>query len=107
MKEILNELIEHRSLSKEAAHRVLIDLASGKYNASQMSAFMTVYMMRAITIEELRGFRDAMLELCISVESGLPVMDVCGTGGDGSRRALRCNGGSAPRRGFDEYPQTL
>jgi anthranilate phosphoribosyltransferase len=83
MKEILNELIEHRSLSKETARQVLIDLASGKYNPSQMSAFMTVYMMRAITIEELQGFRDAMLELCIPVKFDVPVMDVCGTGGDG------------------------
>src|SRR6267154_3350952 len=83
MKQILNELIEHRSLSKETARQVLIDLASGKFNASQMSAFMTVYMMRAITIDELQGFRDAMLELCIPVKVELPVMDVCGTGGDG------------------------
>jgi anthranilate phosphoribosyltransferase len=83
MKAILTELIEHRSLSKETARQVLVDLASGKYNASQMSAFMTVYMMRVITIEELAGFRDAMLELCIPVKFDLPVMDVCGTGGDG------------------------
>ena len=83
MKQILDELIEHRSLSKETARKVLVDLASGKYNASQMSAFMTVYMMRAITLEELQGFRDAMLELCIPIRFDQPVMDVCGTGGDG------------------------
>ncbi len=83
MKEILTDLIEHRSLTKDAAKQVLIDLASGKYNASQMSAFMTVYMMRAITIEELQGFRDAMLELCVPIKTDAPVMDVCGTGGDG------------------------
>lgn len=83
MKEVLNALINHRSLSKETAKQVLVDMASGKYNASQMSAFMTVYMMRAITLDELRGFRDAMLELCIPVKFDAPVMDVCGTGGDG------------------------
>ncbi len=83
MKEILNELISHRSLDKSRAKRVLMDIASGKYNGSQISAFMTVYMMRAITIHELEGFRDAMLELCIPVQTGLPVIDVCGTGGDG------------------------
>lgn len=83
MKDILNELISHRSLNKESARKVLIELASGKFNASQMSAFMTVYMMRAITIDELQGFRDAMLELCIPVRFDQPVMDVCGTGGDG------------------------
>jgi anthranilate phosphoribosyltransferase len=83
MKEVLNALINHRALSKDTAKQVLVDMASGKFNASQMSAFMTVYMMRAITLDELRGFRDAMLELCIPVKFGAPVMDVCGTGGDG------------------------
>lgn len=83
MKHILNELIEHRSLDKETARQVLMDLAAGKYNPSQMSAFMTVYMMRAITLAELQGFRDAMLELCLPVQVDRPVIDVCGTGGDG------------------------
>lgn len=83
MKEILTELIEHRSLSKDTARQVLIDLASGKHNPSQVSAFMTVYMMRTVTLEELQGFRDAMLELCLPVRFDEPVMDVCGTGGDG------------------------
>lgn len=83
MKHVLNELIEHRSLTKETARQVLVDIASGKYNHSQTTAFMTVYMMRSITVDELTGFRDAMLELCIPARFDLPVMDVCGTGGDG------------------------
>ena len=83
MKAIFNELIDHRSLTKETAKDVLVELASGKYNPSQMAAFMTVYMMRSITVDELQGFRDAMLELCVPVRFDLPVMDVCGTGGDG------------------------
>ena len=83
MKEIFNELIDHRSLTKESARHVLVELASGKYNASQMAAFMTVYMMRVITVDELQGFRDAMLELCVPARFDEPVMDVCGTGGDG------------------------
>lgn len=83
MKKVLNDLIEHRSLSKDTARQVLVDLASGKFNPSQTTAFMTVYMMRSITVEELMGFRDAMLELCIPVKFDAPVMDVCGTGGDG------------------------
>lgn len=82
MKTILNELIDHQPLNKETAREVLIELASGKYNPSQMSSFMTVYMMRNITVQELQGFRDAMLELCIRVNFEQPVMDVCGTGGD-------------------------
>ena len=75
--------MDHRSLSKETARQVLVELTSGKYNPSQTTAFMTVYMMRSITVDELQGFRDAMLELCIPVRFDQPVMDVCGTGGDG------------------------
>src|SRR5688572_8466990 len=82
MKHILNELIDHRSLTKETARQVLVDITSGKYNQSQTTAFMTVYMMRGITVDELQGFRDAMLELCLPVRFDQPVMDVCGTGGD-------------------------
>jgi len=83
MKQILNELIDNRTLTKETAHRVLVDLASGKFNTSQTASFMTVYMMRSITVDELQGFRDAMLELCVPARFEQPVMDVCGTGGDG------------------------
>ncbi|SRR5258708_5676467 len=81
-KQILTDLIGHQSLDRETAHQVLIDLTSGKYNPSQVSAFMTVYMMRGITVDELAGFRDAMLELCIPIRLDEPVMDLCGTGGD-------------------------
>ncbi len=83
MKAILNDLIDHRSLTKEKAKQVLVDLTSGKFNLSQTAAFMTVYMMRSITVEELEGFRDAMLEQCLRVDFDRPVIDVCGTGGDG------------------------
>ncbi len=83
MKEVINNLINHRPLTKTEAKQILVDITSGKYNASQVAAFMTVYMMRSITVDELQGFRDAMLELCVPVTFDEPVMDVCGTGGDG------------------------
>lgn len=84
MKEILNQLIEHKTLSQDQAREVLKNIATGGYNSSQIAAFMTVYLMRSITVEELRGFREAMLELCIPVEiSEYDAMDLCGTGGDG------------------------
>lgn len=83
MKQLLTDLIHHQTLRQEEARQVLVDLATGKYNPSQISAFMTVYMMRNITLPELKGFRDAMLELCIAIQFDEPVMDVCGTGGDG------------------------
>ena len=84
MKEILNHLIAHKTLTKEEAKEVLKNLASGNYNTSQIAAFMTVYLMRSITVEELSGFREAMLELCVPVEiKEYDAMDLCGTGGDG------------------------
>lgn len=84
MKETLNRLINHDILSKEDAKRILVNIAKGDYNTSQIAAFLTVYMMRSITIEELEGFRDALLELCLAVDlSDYNPIDLCGTGGDG------------------------
>ncbi len=84
MKEILNRLINHDILSKEDAKQVLVNIAKGDYNTSQISAFLTVYMMRSITIAELEGFRDALLELCTAIDlSAYNPIDLCGTGGDG------------------------
>ncbi|MEQ8246029.1 anthranilate phosphoribosyltransferase [Fulvivirga sp.] len=84
MKEILYKLFEHDTLDKETARQILIDLANGKFNHSQVAAFLTVYMMRSITVDELEGFRDAMLELCLPVEiDEYNAIDLCGTGGDG------------------------
>jgi len=83
MKAILNKLINQEPLSSEEAKNVLINISKGKYNHTQITAFVTVYMMRSITIEELKGFRDALLELCIPVDlSEYNTIDLCGTGGD-------------------------
>jgi anthranilate phosphoribosyltransferase len=84
MKQILNHLFEHKTFSKDESRTILTNIAQGKYNNSQMAAFMTAYCMRNITVDELEGFRDAMLELCLPVD--LPsdeLIDLCGTGGDG------------------------
>jgi len=84
MKNILNRLINHEVLSKLEAKEVLVNISNGSYNTSQIASFLTVYMMRNITIEELAGFREALLELCISVDlSNYNTVDLCGTGGDG------------------------
>ena len=84
MKETLNKLINHDILSKDDAKQILVNIAKGDYNTSQIAAFLTVYMMRSITIEELEGFRDALLELCLAVDlSAYNPIDLCGTGGDG------------------------
>lgn len=84
MKTILNHLFEYKTFSKEESKVILTNIAQGKYNNSQMAAFMTAYCMRNITVNELEGFRDAMLELCLPVELDTDkLIDLCGTGGDG------------------------
>jgi len=84
MKKILNFLFEHKTLSAEQAKEVLLNISKGMYNESEIASFITVYLMRSISIEELQGFRDALLELCIRVDlNGHETMDIVGTGGDG------------------------
>jgi len=84
MRATLNKLINHEILLKEEAKSILVNIAKGDYNTSQIAAFLTVYMMRSVTIEELEGFRDALLELCLAVDlSEYNPIDLCGTGGDG------------------------
>lgn len=84
MKAIINRLSRHETLQKEEAASILIQIASGAYNPSQIASFLTVFMMRSITLEELEGFREALLELCVSIDlSEFTPIDLCGTGGDG------------------------
>ena len=84
MREILNHLFENKTLNSQEAERVLTNIAKGSYSESEIAAFITVYLMRSITVDELTGFRDALLNLCIRVDlSDFDTIDVCGTGGDG------------------------
>ena len=83
MKDTLQYLFDHKTLGKEDAKIVLTNMAGGKYNDAEIAAFISVYLMRSITVEELSGFRDALLEHCTPVDlSGFNTIDVCGTGGD-------------------------
>ncbi len=84
MKKILNILFEHKTLDRETAKQVLVDIGKGVYNEHETTAFMTVYLMRSITLQELQGFQDALLELCLPMNfNGLNTIDIVGTGGDG------------------------
>src|ERR1041385_7829027 len=84
MKKILQILFEHKTLTSAQAKEVLLNIGKGTYNEHEVTAFITVYLMRSITIEELQGFRDALLELCVKVDlNGYKTMDIVGTGGDG------------------------
>ena len=84
MKKILKALFEHKTLPRQAAKEVMLHIAKGVYNETELTAFITVYLMRSITIEELQGFRDGLLELAVPVDmDGHKVIDIVGTGGDG------------------------
>jgi anthranilate phosphoribosyltransferase len=84
MKEILNQLFEHKKLDRNTAREVLTNISQDKYNDAQIAAFISVYLMRSISVEELDGFRTALLDLCRKVNmEGRETIDLCGTGGDG------------------------
>ena len=84
MKKVLQILFEHKTLDRSMAKEVLVNIGKGVYNEHEVTAFMTVYLMRSITIEELQGFREALLELCIPVDmNDFETIDIVGTGGDG------------------------
>ncbi|MEL0652537.1 anthranilate phosphoribosyltransferase [Algibacter sp. TI.3.09] len=84
MKNLLNRLINHDTLSTEEAKQILVNISNDVYNPSQIACFLSVFMMRSITLEELKGFRDALLELCLPVNlSDFNAIDIVGTGGDG------------------------
>ena len=84
MKNLLKDLYNHKIMSKEEAKAALISLTDGSANASQISSFLTIFLMRDITSEELDGFKEAMIELSLEVNiDGDELIDLCGTGGDG------------------------
>jgi anthranilate phosphoribosyltransferase len=84
MKNILGQLFEYKVLTKDQAKEILIGISTGQYTNSEIASFLTIYAMRSITVGELEGFRDAMLEMCLRVDlSDFDPIDVCGTGGDG------------------------
>ena len=84
MKAILNDLYQQKKLTRSQAKEILINIASDSYNEAHLASFMTVFMMRPITVDELSGFRDALKELAIKVDlSDFNTIDIVGTGGDG------------------------
>ncbi len=81
---IIKQLLNHKTLSQEEAREVLVNIATERYSKSEVVVFLTVFMMRPVTVEELSGFRDALLELCLRIDfTEFRTIDMCGTGGDG------------------------
>jgi len=84
MKKLLLRLYEHETLSRAEAKAILLRISAVEFDPMQVASFVTVFNVRSITLEELQGFRDALLELCVKVDlGGVDTIDIVGTGGDG------------------------
>ena len=85
MKKILEKLFDHNYLEYEESKKVLKEISSKKYNNSQVASFLTVFKMRNPSVQEIEGFRDALLDVCVKIDlsSDFETIDLCGTGGDG------------------------
>ena len=84
MKNILYRLFENEYLDKTEAKNILTDIADGKYEEAQVAALITVFLMRNISVDELCGFRDALMQMRLPVDlSEYEAIDIVGTGGDG------------------------
>lgn len=84
MKETLTRLFHHEELTRSEAKALLLNITHGAYNDAQVAALLTVFQMRGVRVEEILGFREALLETAIKVDfSAYPAIDIVGTGGDG------------------------
>lgn len=84
MKEILEYLFNHHTLSKSQAKAIMIEIAQNKFNPTEVTAFVTIFLMRNITLQELEGFREALLQMAVPVHiEAKDAIDIVGTGGDG------------------------
>ncbi|MFT6204304.1 MAG: anthranilate phosphoribosyltransferase [Spirosomataceae bacterium] len=84
MKLYLQKLLVKESLTAEEAEAALLKIGNGEVNQSQIAAFLMGIQQKGISVDELIGFRNAMLSLAIHIDlADFDAIDVCGTGGDG------------------------
>lgn len=84
MKEILEYLFNHHTLSKSEAKVIMTEIAQNKFNSTEVTAFVSIFLMRSITLKELEGFREALLQMAVPVHLEVQdAIDIVGTGGDG------------------------
>ncbi len=84
MKEILLRLFAHEELSHEEACRLMLGITRGEYDDVQLASLLTVFQMRGVKVDELTGFREALLSTRVPVDlSDYSPIDIVGTGGDG------------------------
>lgn len=83
LKNALNRLMEGETFSQQKAYQLMLNIAKETYSEAELAGFLIAYNMRSVTLEEMLGFRDAMLELAIDPQIDSDAIDLCGTGGDG------------------------
>ena len=84
MKQILKRIFNHEELSREEACSLMQDMIGGSINDTQTAALLAAFQMRGVTVDELIGFRDALLQTRIPVDlQEFQPIDIVGTGGDG------------------------
>ncbi|MDM1072341.1 anthranilate phosphoribosyltransferase [Empedobacter brevis] len=83
MKKLLNLLFENYTLSEEEAYQIMVEISEEKYSTIELASFLTIFNMRNITLDELKGYRRALLDLCIKIDLPKQAIDIVGTGGDG------------------------
>lgn len=83
MKEILDKVLEHERLTREQTRDIIVGITQGEYPGEQISALLTGLQMRGVTVDELLGFRDGILQTGIPAKLDCDrYIDVVGTGGD-------------------------
>lgn len=84
MKDQLEAVIHGRKLSSQAARALMLAALEEPVNASAVSALLTALRIHGVSVDELDGFCQALLELATPIDlSTEDILDVCGTGGDG------------------------
>lgn len=84
MKTILTRLFNHEELTAEESRQILLNISRGMYPEAQIAALLTVFQMRGITVDELTGFREALMETRVPIDfAPYRPIDIVGTGGDG------------------------
>lgn len=84
MKDILYKLFDYQYLARDEAKQVLVDIVKGDLPDTQIASLITSFLMRSISVDEILGFRDALLEMRVAVDlADYSPLDIVGTGGDG------------------------
>ena len=83
MKKLLNLLFENYTLTEQEAYQIMVEISEEKYSQVELASFLTVFNMRNITLDELKGYRRALLDLCLKIDLPKQAIDIVGTGGDG------------------------